>query len=72
MYSIKHTPPEQLTAAQRRGEIASILATGLVRLRSAPFAKSANPSAESEFQLANVPNRSVHTNPVNSRQREAS
>jgi len=71
MYSIKHTPPEQLTAAQRRGEIASILATGLARLRSIPLAKSVNPSAESAFQLANVSNRSVHTNPVNLHQREA-
>lgn len=71
MYTIKQTPPEQLTPAQRRAEIASILATGLARLRSDPFANSANLSAESEFQLANVPKRSVHTNPVNSRQTEA-
>jgi len=67
MYSIKHTPPEQLSAAQRRAEIASILATGLVRLRSAPFAKSVNPSAESALLLANSPKRSVHSNPVNTR-----
>lgn len=67
MYSIKHTPPEQLSAAQRRAEIASILATGLVRLRSAPFAKSVNPSAESVLLLANSPKRSVHSNPVNTR-----
>ena len=71
MYTIKHTPPEQLSAAQRRAEIASILATGLARLRRTPLAKSINHSADSEFQLANVPNRSVHTNPVNSRQTEA-
>lgn len=72
MYTIKHTPPEQLSAAQRRAEIASILATGLARLRSSiPFARSATQSPDSEFQLANVPNRNVHTNPVNSRQTEA-
>ena len=71
MYTIKHTPPEQLSAAQRRAEIASILATGLARLRSVPFVKSITKTPDSEFQLANVPNRSVYTNPVNSRQTEA-
>ena len=36
--SINHLPPERMTPDQRRLEIASILAKGLVRLRqSSPF-----------------------------------
>jgi hypothetical protein len=31
---VAHLPPEHMTAAQRRCEIASLLANGLIRLRS--------------------------------------
>jgi hypothetical protein len=35
MHPIKQVPPAAMTAAERRAEIASLLANGLVRLRAA-------------------------------------
>ena len=34
MHEINHLPPERMTPEQRRREVASLLANGLVRLRS--------------------------------------
>ena len=58
---VNHQPPEHMTAAQRRSEIASLLASGLVRLRSAggPLAR------ENEFELAFSGHQRVHSHPVN-------
>ena len=49
MCTINHLPPERMTPEQRRQEVASLLAHGLVRLREAVFAQSAGGPAESEF-----------------------
>jgi hypothetical protein len=51
MCTINHLPPERMTPEQRRREVASLLAHGLVRLREAGFAQSAGGPAESEFEL---------------------
>jgi hypothetical protein len=51
MCTINHLPPERMTPEQRRQEVASLLAHGLVRLREAGFAQSAGGPAESEFEL---------------------
>jgi hypothetical protein len=60
MMNINHTPPERMTAQQRRREVAALLAIGLVRLRQASNLQSINLHAESEFELAIPPNGSVH------------
>ncbi len=60
MYAISHIPPDRMIPEQRRREIASLLANGLVRLRSAGVTQSENLAAESEFELAIPPEGSVH------------
>ena len=63
---VTHHPPEHMTAAQRRCEIASLLAKGLVRLRSAGGSLQApNVARESEFELAFSGHQRVHSHPVN-------
>lgn len=64
MMDVNQTPPERMTPAQRRQEIASILANGLVRLRSTGCQQHAE-ATESEFELDSSCHRSVHSNPVN-------
>lgn len=65
MHPTNHVPPERMTAEQRRTEVASLLAHGLVRLRGAVSERSADDVAESEFELGFSGNRSVHSDPVN-------
>ena len=65
MMDVNQTPPEKMTPAQRRQEIASILASGLIRLRSAGCQRHAGTATESEFELDSSGHRSVHSNPVN-------
>ena len=60
MYAVNQIPPDRMTPEQRLQEIASLLANGLVCLRSSGFAQSANEPAESEFGLAIPSERSVH------------
>ena len=60
MYAISHIPPDRMTPEQRRREVASLLANGLVRLRSAGVTQSENLATESEFELAISPEGSVH------------
>lgn len=67
-----HLPPEQMTAAQRRSEIASLLARGLIRLRSSgqsPQAK--NMVRENGFALAFSGDQRVHSHPVNKENTES-
>ena len=63
MIEISPIPPEQMTAEQRRREIALLLARGLVRLRGT--------STESKFELGFLPDQSVHTDPVNNKGTES-
>jgi len=53
-----------MTPEQRRREIASLLANGLVRLRDAGVASSAHPPSESKFGLGFSGHQRVHSNPV--------
>jgi len=63
---VNHQPPEHMTAAQRRCEIASLLANGLLRLRSSGQSPQAgNVAGESEFELAFSGDQRVHSHPVN-------
>ena len=63
--SVNHQPPEHMTAAQRRSEIASLLAKGLIRLRSSGQSpQPANPARENRFELAFSGDQRVHSHPV--------
>jgi hypothetical protein len=63
MMDVNQTPPEKMTAEQRRQEIASILTIGLIRLRSARYQRYAEMATESEFELDSSGQGSVHSNP---------
>ena len=64
--AVSHQPPEHMTAAQRRCEVASLLAKGLIRLRSADGPQPLeNVARESEFELAFSGHQRVHSHPVN-------
>lgn len=65
MHQINHLPPERMTPEQRRCEIASLLANGLVRLRIGGAEQSAHMAEASEFELGFSGNQRVHTDPVN-------
>lgn len=71
MHRINHLPPERMTPEQRRREIASLLANGLVRLRNGGAAQSANMAAESEFELGFSGHQRLHSHPVNNTLEEA-
>ena len=63
---VAHHPPEHMTAEQRRHEIASLLANGLIRLRSAHSPQPAiNLARESGFELAFSGDQRVHSHPAN-------
>ena len=61
----------RMTPEQRRREVASLLANGLARLRSAGHAQSASMASESEFELGFSGHQRVHTDPVNNRNTES-
>ncbi|CAK0779613.1 hypothetical protein CCP4SC76_6980002 [Gammaproteobacteria bacterium] len=62
MHAINHLPPERMTPAQRRIEIASLLARGLARLRNDP---------ETPVDLAISGHQSLHKDLVNQRKPES-
>jgi hypothetical protein len=67
-YQVTHLPPDHMTAAQRRCEIASLLASGLVRLRSADrLQPTVTVAQENGFELAFPGHQRVHSHPVNKR-----
>ena len=58
-------PPEHMTAEQRRHEIASLLANGLIRLRSCGQSPQAeNVARENRFELAFSGDQRVHSHPI--------
>lgn len=63
-------PPDRMTPAQRRREIARLLALGLVRLRERN-AKLCAPDPESGLDLGFSGHPSVHSDPVNERTRRS-
>ncbi len=61
MTSLNVIDPTHMTTQERREEVASILALGLIRLRT----EAIQPVAlEKKKDLAFVPPQSVHTNPA--------
>lgn len=71
MHEVNQTPPERMTPEQRRVEVASLLARGLVRLRMAKSPPFANIATASDISLAFSGSRSVHSDPVNYRNTES-
>ena len=71
MPETNHIPPERMTPEQRRGEVAALLANGLVRLRSTCSPKSANDLPESPFVLGFASQKSVHSVSTNNTNRES-
>ena len=62
---VNHQPPEHMTAEQRRHEIASLLANGLIRLRSCGQSPQAeNVARENRFELAFSGDQRVHSHPI--------
>jgi hypothetical protein len=64
MHEINQVPPGAMTPAQRRQEIATLLANGLFRLRTANAKAHAEGRAESGFDLGFSGYQRVHTDPV--------
>jgi len=71
MYEFTHQPPDRMTPEQRRREIASLLANGLVRLRNARPDQSTGAAPESEFELGFSGHQRVHSDPVNKTKTES-
>lgn len=72
MHEINHLPPDRMTPEQRRREVASLLAIGLVRLRSEGLERSADAASENEFELGFSGHQRVHTDPIHKRKMESS
>ena len=65
MHDIKQTPPEKMSAEQRRREVASLLANGLVRFRIRPAADAGIELPARRFELGFPAHQRVHTDHVN-------
>ena len=65
MHEIKQTPPEKMSAEQRRQEVASLLANGLVRFRIRPAADVDIELPARRFELGFPAHQRVHTDHVN-------
>ena len=71
MHEINQVPPDRMTPEQRRREIASLLANGFVRLRSADSRPSVRRTSESEFELGFSGHQRVHSDPANNAETES-
>jgi hypothetical protein len=71
MHEINHTPPERMTPEQRRLEVASLLARGLARLRTAHPAQSAIVVKSSDVSLGFSGHQRVHSDPANNTETES-
>jgi hypothetical protein len=71
MHEINQVPPDLMTPEQRRREIASLLANGLVRLRGSDSRPSARRTSESEFELGFSGHQRVHSDPANNAETES-
>lgn len=71
MHPTNHVPPERMSPEQRRREVASLLAHGIVRLREAGFAQSAGRPAKNAFELGFSGRKQPHSHPVNNTLEEA-
>ena len=65
MKTTNQTPPERMSAEQRRSEIASILSLGIVRLRQSNPTDRQIQSTRSSVLLAFSGDQSVHTDHLN-------
>jgi len=74
MHEVNHLPPERMTPEQRRREVATLLARGLMRLRQANTTPSTRPASgiglESRLDLAFSGDQRVHSDPVHKRDTE--
>ena len=70
MQPIKQVPPESMTPDQRRAEVATLLALGLMRLREHNARKSAGLDPEGGLDLGFLGDQRVHSVPVNERTRK--
>ncbi len=70
MMDVNQTPPDRMTGAQRRQEVAQLLARGIARLRMPVCNTQEIRAVESEFELAIPLERSVHSVSNLSRKRE--
>ncbi len=69
MNTTNHLPPERMTAAQRRAEIAALLVAGLLRLRESGLSVRPLNATDRDIPLGFTGTQSVHTNPANQRTR---
>jgi len=65
MTLVNHLPPERMTPEQRRLEIASLLAKGLLRVRLGPSSDRQMSPTTCELALGFSGDQSVHTDHVN-------
>lgn len=71
MMDANQTPPERMTAEQRRQEVATLLARGIARLLDPGLGEAETTEIENEFELAIPPGRSVHEISNNRRKKES-
>lgn len=71
MMDVNQTPPEKMTPAQRRQEIAMLVAYGIFRLRNAGHQQIKGMATESEFELDSSCHQSVHSNTINKKKMES-
>ena len=64
MNTTNHIPPERMTAAQRRAEIAALLVAGLLRLRESGLPVRPLNATDRNIPLGFTATQSVHTNPA--------
>ena len=71
MLEVNHLPPDRMTPEQRRREVASLLARGIARLRSADSPPFERVAAENGLALAFSGHQRVHSDPVHQRNTES-
>ena len=69
MHEINYLPPERMTPEQRRREVASLLANGLVRLRSTAFRSPQMACQRASLYLASPATRAFIQTPSTTKTR---
>jgi hypothetical protein len=63
MPPLQAVPPARMTPEQRRDEVASLLARGLLRLRGLALGRPREGRGESEFELGFPRHQRLHSDP---------
>ncbi len=63
MCTVNPLPPERMTPEQRRDEVASLLARGLLRLRGLALGRPREGHGESELELGFPRHQRLHRHP---------